>query len=304
MQPMAVITSSVSGMVYLNGRFAGETPLYAPVSAWGALYIELRPFAEGYLPMSRRLTLSNGRVIAGADGVYIVAWGRGVIEMELIPRAQATAYETLDGLAIAYAGAEPPYIENGVLHLPRGSNKPISRRINEHMLFTGEAGGAHYAVCMSDILLAESMEVASDGLIRAFVKANDIAGHATLEMWRSSANGLELISAESAWADGNPHWAQTPEQTALAAAEAHFAGLHAEAEGYLAPPLMGAGLWDKLLSGYYGVTPMKYAAPDDRPAIGLLSGAAENAANVTPLYYAASPMGGTQGAWRLESVSF
>ena len=47
MQPTIICTAPTEGMICLNGRFAGEVskerPLFAPVSPFGALYIEYRP---------------------------------------------------------------------------------------------------------------------------------------------------------------------------------------------------------------------------------------------------------------------
>ena len=97
MQPVLVVRSSIPGVVYINGRFAGEADVMLPVGVRGAVYVELRPMAQGYLPMARRIALSNGVAVPGSmegqAGVYLVQWPGNVLDMELWPEA---------------VGAEPP----------------------------------------------------------------------------------------------------------------------------------------------------------------------------------------------------
>ena len=49
--------------------------------------------------------------------------------------------------------------------------------------------------------------------------------------------------------------------------------------------------------------PMKYAAPDARPCVGLLHAENPHLATVRPLYYRAEPSGGRQGPWQITAVS-
>ena len=65
MQPTIIFTAPVPGMIYLNGHFAGEAsgdhPLFAPVSPFGAVYIEYRPLARGYPATATKCVFSGGR---------------------------------------------------------------------------------------------------------------------------------------------------------------------------------------------------------------------------------------------------
>ena len=80
MQPTIVCTAPVAGMIYINGRFAGEAsrerPLFAPVSPCGATYLEYRPLT-GSGALARRCVFSGGapmpESLAGAEGLFVWA---------------------------------------------------------------------------------------------------------------------------------------------------------------------------------------------------------------------------------------
>lgn len=322
MQPILSITAPVAGMVCVNGRFAGEAsaqePLLLPVSAWGALYIEFQPLEEGWQGFARRLTISDGRIVAQglARDVYVVEWPGAVSEVELAPpRAQMAERRQLcleQGIAYALLEGAQTQLELGALRvpLPDGAGLPKLRVRDEQLLFLGETadGGEYLAAVSADgkrvggVLSAAHIEL-EEAVVHAVFRQEDLVGHARLEVWRLEES-LALESVEPAWADGAPHWPESAENTVLAALQAAFLGLDGEAEGYLAPKFAGSGLIRARMRGFNGCTALKYALPDARNAVGLLRAEAPNFARVTPLYYRASPMGGPQGAWRIESLEF
>lgn len=106
MQPICVFRSDTAGLVYLNGRFAGEiggnVRLSAPVSPQGALIIEFRPTIPGVLPMATRIAFSSGKPVAESlakeTRLKAVYWPCGALDMDLFP-------ETLSGEEAAEVSA-------------------------------------------------------------------------------------------------------------------------------------------------------------------------------------------------------
>ena len=79
--PVLYISPDTAGLIYINGRLAGEcdaqSPLSIPVAPQGAVHIEYHPLCAGVLGAARRLNLSGGYVSPLSeppDGMYIVAW--------------------------------------------------------------------------------------------------------------------------------------------------------------------------------------------------------------------------------------
>ena len=151
-------------------------------------------------------------------------------------------------------------------------------------------------------LQAQQLEIEPDGRIRALVSRGDLAGHAALENWRVTPEGLATAGSEHVWIQGSPRWPQTPPETARAAVEAMLAGLHGEAEGYLSPALRSRIRPEEILESCDLCVEMKYAPPDPRPCVGLLKLQGDHLARVRPLYYRASPSGGLQGPWQIDAL--
>ena len=252
MQPVLLITSTVPGLLWVNGRPAGEldgdNPVTRPVSPQGPVYLQHFPTKAGYLPLTWRLTFSAGKLLPvsldGAQGLCAVAWPGGAVEVEMTPQA----------LAAAEAAPFSP------LALPGAVQQ-------------------------------------EDGSVRALEPLNDTVGHVRLNTYRLEGGAWQIIHTETLWSQGGPRWPVTPEETAMAMAEACLLGLHDEARGYLLPgtPLPS-------LEGATGCVSMRYPLPGGRSAVGLIYLAADSLAVVQPMYYRAVATGGPQGTWRLDDI--
>ncbi len=133
MQPVLIVGSRVPGLLYVNGRPAGELggdqdggAVVMPVAPRGAVYIEHRPFENGYLPLTRRLTLSGGSVladsVADAPGLSAVLWPGGVTEVELMPEALSQTLEDVQGSA---SDPNAMVMEDGTVRLVEDLNDTV-----------------------------------------------------------------------------------------------------------------------------------------------------------------------------------
>lgn len=320
MQPTLALSATHSGIVYINGRFAGEVnadcPLMRPVSAQGALILEYRPLSNACRAMARRLVFAHGAPMAEsaseAENLNLVVWPAGVVEVEFSPpqcETQARHFQ-LGGHSFRLEADARLFCDGRLLtSLPEGAEVPELRPAASGMMLTGRCDGGRYLLTTDEnfsaqtgFLRAQELNFESDGRIRAIAAPPDLVGHATLEIWRLTAEGLMLISSEPAWAHGAPRWPKSPQDAARAAVEAALAGLDAEAERFLTPALrMRAPL-----SGIREVcdlcVEMKYAPPDGRSCVGLLRLEGENLARVRPMYYRAVPSGSPQGPYQLDEI--
>ena len=160
MQPTIICVTPAAGMIYLNGRFAGETspqrPLFAPVSPSGALYLEYVPLEGDWGAMARRLVLSGGmplaEPLADAEGLCCVAWPGGALEVGLTPPRRVTEYFTLEGLPCAVSrGSSVALSLNGVpVALPAGAGLPRLLRLKDAAALVGESeGGEKYLAALA-----------------------------------------------------------------------------------------------------------------------------------------------------------
>lgn len=321
MQPTLVLTAPYAGIIYINGRFAGEvdgeTPLLRPVGSRGAIYLEYLPFSEKCSAMARKLVFSGGEPMAEsveeADGLNVIIWRGGAVEIELSPLTPITPQRhfqfsghnfTLDAGELRCDGRKlgtlPPNAQipefsaypGGFALLGRCEQEQYLLSINED--FSQQTG----------FLRARQIELSADGSIRAVAARGDLVGHATLESWKLTAEGLMLLSSEPAWANGQPLWPATPEKTVRAMAEAALAELDDEAQGYLAPALRMQNIPARLREVCDLCVEMKYAPPDPRPCVGRLQLLGDRLARVYPLYFRATPSGGPQGAWQIEKLEW
>lgn len=317
MQPTIVCLVPAAGMIYLNGRFAGEAtpqrPLFAPVCPSGALYVEYRPLEGNFDGLARRLVLSGGapmaQALAGAEGLYCVAWPGGALELALSPGRRTVERFLLDGLPCALTrGQETTLTLNGVpFALPEGAGLPTLLRLEGAAALLGDtADGGRYLASLTEdlsvqtgLMTADAIEPTDGGLFSAFAALGDTVGHARLEQWLVDGDGLNCVSRESAWAGGGPRWPDTAEGAMIAAVEAALAGLPGEAEGYLSPTLAEKRPLSHIAEACDLCVPMKYPAPDPRPCVALVKSENAHLATVRPLYYRAEPTGGAQGRWTI-----
>lgn len=318
MQPTLVLSAPQPGILYINGRFAGEIsndfPLIRPVGGRGAVYLDYRPLHPGSRSMARKLVFSGGAPMAEsveeAANLSVVAWPGGTVEIELTPPR-----EEMPTQRCSLAGHELSLRENALYcdgqllcTLPEGASLPEILPAGGNLL-SGSCSAGRYLLMLSGdwsrlmgLLQAQQLDAEASGHIRALVSRNDLVGHAALESWRATPEGLALLSSESVWEHGSPRWPRTPPETARAAVEALLAGLNSEAEGYLAPALRNQFQPGEILARCDLCVEMKYAAPDPRPCVGLLQLQGGQFARVQPLYYRASPSGGAQGPWQLDAL--
>lgn len=341
MQPMLVVSSASPGLLYVNGRMAGvveeERPVTLPVAAFGAVYLELRPFEEGLLPMARRFALSNGQPVSASlekgGGVYLVGWPGGVLEVELVP-ARLPAQLPEEALQLSHGSLQMRLTQGGqpelsvygagrllcAARLPAGASAPEVRELpglagRKRLYLEGalSAGGRYACMLAGD---EREMEVAlqlsgreltlmEDGAVRALTDLNDLVGHARLETWQEGPEGYLLSAAEVMWSPGRPSWPATPEDTALACLQAGLMGLTQEIAGYLVPRLaQEAPQVAQLAAAFQDCMPLRYALPGGEPAVGLMQLVCPCYGRVQPLAYRALPLGGPQGPWRLERLEF
>lgn len=321
MQPTLICTARAAGMIYLNGRFAGEAsrerPLFVPVSPCGALYLEYRPLSGNDAGFARRLVLSDGKPLpeslAVAEGVSCVAWPGGALEAELFSPRRATECFELEGAFGSITRGERTTLSlNGVeLELPDGAGIPRLLRTEGAAALLGDVdgGGRYLAALTADLsealgtVTADAIEPAGDGIFNAIVDTGDRVGHGRLEQWLVGAGGLTLAGSEGVWSHGAPRWPETAEDTVIAAIEAALEGLDAEADEYLSPAFAAARPLDAVREACELCAPMKYGLPDARPCVALLKAVNARLVAARPLYYLAAPSGGRQGPWRIESLS-
>lgn len=321
MQPILAVSSNHPGILYINGHFAGEVcpdaPLIRPVSSRGALYLDYRPLSTACLSLARKLVFSGGVPLAesveAAENLNIILWPGGVTEVEISPKdAHASPQQfqlnghnfTLDRETLRLTCDS-----HHLCTLPEGAEVPELHSMSFGAMLMGRCSGGKYLLVtdagfrnQTGFLMASQIDIEPDGLIRAVASPSDLVGHATLESWRLTPEGLMLVSAEPALAEGAPRWPKTPEETARATVEAALAGLDSEMECYLSPAFRShmplAGIREKCDL----CVEMKYALPDSRPCVGLLRLEGTRLGQVTPLYFRASPSGNAQIPYQIEEM--
>ena len=316
MQPTLVLSAPHPGILYINGRFAGEIsnadPLYRPVSSRGAVYLDYRPLSGDCESLARKLVFSGGEPMAQsveeAGDLNVVIWPGGTVEIELTPALRASP-KRFEAGGHDFTLDQGRLLRDGKLlaTLPPDAEIPDFQRIGMCAVFTGSAESGRYLLALNEdfsaqrgFLQARQLDLQPDGRIRALAEAGDIVGHATLENWQLTNDGLLLLSSESAWAYGTPRWPDTPARTARAAVEALLLNLDSEAEGYLSPTLRAGCDFSALRASCDLCVEMKYAPPDSRPCVGLLQLQGDRLARVRPLYYRAIASGGVQGPWWID----
>lgn len=322
MQPVLILSAAYEGILYINGRFAGELgpqlPLFRATAPQGALYLDFRPLSNACGDLARRLVFSAGapmeNSVEAAENLNVVLWPGGMVEVEFSPEARRG-----EALSIVLAGRRFTLERSGRLRcegrelgtLPPGAQLPELISVPFGAALTGTCDEGRYLLTADEdfqrrtgLLHARQLEFETAGRIRAVVASGDLAGHATLENWRLGADGLTLVSSEPAWMQGAPRWPATPEETARCAVEAALQGLFPEAEGYLSPALRNRNPLRDIRQHCDLCVEMKYAPPGARPCVGLLSLLCDNFARVQPLYFQASPGSGPQGPYQLDALEF
>lgn len=323
MQPTLVVSAIHPGILYINGHFAGElcsdAPLIRPVGSRGALYLDYRPFSSAHLPLTRKLVFSGGSPMPGsvedAESLNVILWPGNIAEIEISPQCvhPSRQHFHLNGHDFTLDGETLHLICDGrrLATLPEGADVPEMHPLPSGIVLTGRCTGGKYLLStdsdfrnQTGFLMANQLDIESAGHIRAVISSSDLAGHAMLENWQLSPEGLMLISSEPAWVNGTPRHPKTPEETARAAVEAALFGLNDEAERYLSPSLRSriplADIRDKCDL----CVEMKYASIHARPCVGLLQLEGARLGRVTPLYFRFSPSSNSQIPYLIEAFEF
>lgn len=320
MQSVLMIRAHAGGVVYLNGRMAGEVnrehPLTLPVSPNGTILLELRPFQVGYLPLTARFSLARGepRLPHPDPRIYAACWPDALIELELRPERIPAPAQILfreNGTGFSYIDACPPVLRcdtdsASFFHtLPDGALPPVPRPFSSARLLTGLLQSSdQYALLLSDdasrllcTLVGRNISVLPDNSSVRFLRPlGDTAGHAFLETWSDTADGWACTWSEPMWADGMPIRPQTPADTALAAIEAAQLHLMGEAASYCSPRFSSSDVLSQLAE-YDGCTRLRVPLQDGSDAVGVTK--LENGIlRVVPVRYTAS----RGAAWQLESL--
>lgn len=331
MQSVFVIVSAVPGLLYIGGKWASELtpgePATLPVAPRGPVYIEYRPLLRGYLPMARRLTMSAGRIvkesIAEQPDIGAVQWPSGAIELELTPEAArpartVTNYTALQGVDFAFTRGDECSMELSrgalrVTHALPPFAQPPEIMFSENRIFLmgpDDAGGKYLLVVSADRFSSllyvggDEIQTFENGAVQVFSDLHDTAGHRMNTFYAPAENGYADAAHEILWASGAPNWPQTPEDTALAAAEAIRLGLMEEAENYFVSEYAHtARALTQTIGDCSGVTGMKYGLLSGRSSIGLMTMEAKNLLTVSPLYYTVAAERGLQGTYRLEQLT-
>ncbi len=323
MQTVLVIRSGAAGMVYLNGRMAGETdpdhPVTLPVSPFGAHLIELRPFDAGLLPLALRLPLSRGVPLLPAPDSRLCAalWPGGIVELELIPERLPSSspprlLARLGEVQFSYEQSVPPRVRCETPHaahvhsLPESAQPPAVTPLANGFLLTGGCESGQYALVLSPaadsarlMLEGRNITLMEGGAIRLMRPLGDLLGRAALETWAETPAGWQLTVSEPMWLTGGPKWPSSPEETAIAAIESAQLGHEADAASFLAP-LAACPEALSQAAQYDGCTPLKYPLPGGETAVGLMK--LENGLlRIVPAVYTAVP-GGARGGWQLTGL--
>ncbi len=324
MMPTLLLSADHPGILYINGRFAGELsgdlPLIRPSAAHGALILDYRPMDDEYRPMVRRLVFSGGvpltESVETASGINCVIWPGGVIEIEFSPSEYLPGRQafTRGGFSFILENGQEPKLQcegRQLCTLPEGARMPELRSLQDGPVLLGECTGGMYLVTgdfrqqsMTGFLCAKEIELQENGRIRTLVAPGDSAGHAAREEWQLSPAGLQLLSCTASWEHGGPRRPRTPEETAIAAVEAALAGLEDEAEEYMLPRLRESNPLKDIAARCDLCVKLKYAPPDNASSVGLLKLEGGNLARVEALKFRAVPSGRSDFPFLLETLDF
>lgn len=328
MHPVLLVTSRTDGVVYLNGVFQGEVrsdaPLFRPVCAFGAVYLEFRPFRPMQLPVAHRIVFSQGSLlpesVEGAKGVTGISWPFGISEISLSPpliHTSAPEITLLTGAGRTFrlirdAGRCLIEIEGRgrvFSHLlPADAEKAYLAAGDGFLYVSGDApDGNRFALVLSEngqdaclSLCGREIEFQPGGRILFTENLSDTAGHIRKTLYSPAPDGFRT---EDCGIYPNPtgeFQAVTPEECALCALDALLHSLKSELDACLAENAEIEKGVTELLSRSERAARLLFTPPDGRTAVALLQRQNPFACRAACVYYRAQLIG---GAWKILSLS-
>lgn len=324
MQPMIMITSLFDGLISINGAYQGEVrsdaPLFRPVSPFGAIAIEFRPFKPLTLSIAARIAFSNGKPVQGSIRpeacVFVTSYPFGITEIALSPmliHASAPTIKTLTGAGrtfkfikhAAYSCLEAEF--QGRVHahpLPEGALEPVFAEGNGVLFVSGETEkGMRYALVLTQtaehlLLSMTGREITflPGGKIKVVRALNDLAGHEKAEIHALKDAQFEIESAEIHKNPSGDFCAVTPAECALCTAENIIMGLEDEIPLYLSPAFSLSDETKSIISACTSARPLRFTPPDGRSAICVIKPISPSLAEAVPIYFKGELVDGT---WKI-----
>lgn len=320
MLPMLLIESKQPGLLYVNGQFCGKLDGQQTFIAHqdDRVYLELRPFDTRCAGVVSEIVLSGGMVKPPESGVFVVEWPEGIKQIELHPAktAQSAPMELLSqlkakelSLMVMRVGDRTAIAREGqvLFDVPQDAQEVQLRDFGDGMMVISLRDGDMSCLYLTDgtrligSLRAKKIAWESQRRISALESLNDTVGHGTLTLYSITEAGLTPLERQSVWADGAPHWPQTPQDTLLAYLEAVHMGAQDEAAQYAAhsgvrPP-----------SAFDGVVPLRYSLknpPQGLPVqVGMLRVQGPTLAQVSAIGARLRESRHAQGLYKIDALS-
>ena len=325
MLPMLTVSGG-PGLVYLNGRFCGETGAAAmPLASDGVQYLELRPFDPKSPGAVLRLSLEDGKLIDGVTGdVYAVQWPEGWIALELHGenpglQAEPRLLATLDMPGGRYLLVN----EEGCCSFGRNADEAVFLPVEEVVsgfarphffpglcVIEGKArDGGYIAILKANdepelvsFVIGENANLDAQGILRATESVGDLVGHALVTVYAPDARGnYALLSREPTWLSGEPRWPLTELDTKKAFLDALRIGAWAEAAGYL---VRSGDLeeFERIIGEFDTVTSLPPGSSEGADW-GVLRMDGPNFASVRRIGFSMFNKPSKQGNWKIDSIT-
>ena len=324
MHPMIMITSAFDGLISINGTYQGEVrtdaPLFRPVSPFGAIVIEFRPFQPFALSIAARIAFSNGkpveRSIQPDRCVFVTSWPFGITEIALSPaliHASAPSVKTLTGAGRTFKfikAAAFSYLETqfqGRSHaypLPEGAMEPVFAEGDGVLFASGETSDRlRYTLVLTQtaehlLLSVTGREITflPGGKIRVVRALHDLAGHEKAEIYAQKDAQFEIESEEILQNPNGEFRAVTPAECALCIAESIILGLDDEMSPYLSPAFSLSDETRSLIASSASARPLRFTPPDGRNAVCVMKPASPFFTEAVPIYFRGEM---TDGMWKI-----
>ncbi|MBR3928333.1 MAG: hypothetical protein IKJ65_04940 [Clostridia bacterium] len=324
MHPMIMLTSRNEGLIYLNGVYQGEirkdAPLMRPVSPFGAVNLEFKPFLPMALSTIVKIVFSNGKPVRESirpdSGMSVVSWPFGITEIALsanLIHSSAPYVKTLAGAGRMFKYIKTPafcYLETefqgriSAHGLPKDAQEPVFAEGEGVLYVSGTTEeGLRYALVLTQtgehlLLNVTGKEITflPGGKIRVIQALGDLAGHETEEIFAQKEAHFEKESAQMKKNPTGEFRSVTPVECAVCAAEAVIFGMDEEFEGYLSPAFHMDEKTREIISRASGACPLRFTPPDGRSAIAVLYDIAPGLREGAPVYYKGEMI---DGEWKI-----